>query len=375
MKLRKPKRIETGSIKRVLFLNPFGIGDVLFTTPLVRTLREFYPNNYIGFICNRRTQYLVENNPHVDEVFVFEKDEYRVLWKSSKIKFLGEFSGLLKAINKRKFDICFDLSMNMKYGFFLKMLKIPVRLGYDFKNRGRFLTHRIKIDGYHDKSVIEYYLDLARYMGIEPKSAFMDLYLNEKDMEWADSFQRENFSPKEKFVCLSPAGGESWGSNYVLKHWYPEKFSELVCRIRDELDAKVIFLSSPRERRIISQVKFLIEKKDGVIDLSGRTSLGQCAAIIKKCSVLVSNDGGPIHIAKSLGVPTVSIFGPVDDKVYGPYPLSDRDKVVKEDISCRPCYRNFRLPECRNNRKCLSGIGVDKVFDAVKSLMADTNSN
>jgi ADP-heptose:LPS heptosyltransferase len=73
-------------------------------------------------------------------------------------------------------------------------------------------------------------------------------------------------------------------------------------------------------------------------------------------------------MAVALGIKTVSIFGPVDERVYGPYPPSQDHIVVKKDISCRPCYRNFRMPECERNRDCIRAVGIEDVFEAARRL-------
>ena len=109
--------------------------------------------------------------------------------------------------------------------------------------------------------------------------------------------------------------------------------------------------------------------KNAPIDLTGKTSLEEFVGILSNLDVLVANDGGPLHTAIALGVKTVSIFGPVDDLVYGPYPKDENQIVIKEDLSCRPCYNNFRLKDCLNNRKCIDGITVAEVFLAVKKLI------
>jgi ADP-heptose:LPS heptosyltransferase len=76
-----------------------------------------------------------------------------------------------------------------------------------------------------------------------------------------------------------------------------------------------------------------------------------------------------MHIAVGLKLKTVTIMGPVDEKVYGPYPPTGNNIILTRATGCRPCYRNFRLPLCVNNRKCLSEIGVDEVMDAVRRLL------
>ncbi len=364
------EKIQLEKIKRILIVNPFGIGDVLFTTPLIRNLRHYFPKNYIAFLCNKRTQYILENNPYIDEVFVLEKDEFRDLWKKSKIKFVKDFLLFLRNLKKRNFDLCIDLSLNSQYGFFFKMLKIPYRVGFNFKNRGRFLTHPISINGYENKHVVEFYLDVMRNLGLEPLDYHLESFLKDEDKEWAENFAKSaNFEDKI-IIGICPGGGESWGKNRFMKYWAPEKFSELIDRITSEFkESMIILFSSKSERKQILQILNLVNKEK-VIDLSGRTSIGEFFSLMSKLNLLITNDAGPLHVAVALNVPTVSIFGPVDEKTYGPYSChSVPHLVIKKDFPCRPCYRRFKVSLCEYNKKCLNSIEVEEVFEAVKKII------
>jgi ADP-heptose:LPS heptosyltransferase len=114
------------------------------------------------------------------------------------------------------------------------------------------------------------------------------------------------------------------------------------------------------------------------VDLSGQTSLRQFVGLVARCDLVVSNDGGPLHIAASQDVPTVSIFGPVDPHVYGPYPGDPtRHKVIRMDgLPCRPCYHRFKLPPCPYERACLTTISSEEVIEACTMVLeaADTRA-
>ena len=146
--------------KNILIINPFGIGDVLFSTPLVSAVKAEYPGGYIAYICNLKTKDILTTNPAIDEVFVFERDEYRDLWKRAKLAAIKKFFNFWGEIRKRKFDMVFDLSLGKEYAFFCWWAGIKDRRGFDYKNRGRFLNYKIPFDGFNDKPIAEYYLDL-----------------------------------------------------------------------------------------------------------------------------------------------------------------------------------------------------------------------
>jgi ADP-heptose:LPS heptosyltransferase len=113
--------------------------------------------------------------------------------------------------------------------------------------------------------------------------------------------------------------------------------------------------------------------KNKIINLVGKTNSEELAAIMSLMSLVITNDGGPLHMAVALGVKTVSVFGPVDDLVYGPYPPSGKHIVVKRDIDCRPCYKNFRFNGCSHNRNCIDEISTEEVFRAASRLIKNEN--
>ena len=172
----------------------------------------------------------------------------------------------------------------------------------------------------------------------------------------------------DTLVGIAAGAGASWGKDAGLKHWPAVKFARLADYIHAELGATVVLLGSENERPIADVITQMAQHKP--VDLVGRTSLEELAAVMSYLRLLVTNDGGPLHLAAALKVKTVSIFGPVDSVVYGPYPSSPDHIVIKNDIPCRPCYQNFRLPLCKQERECISGIEISVVFEAVRRLMS-----
>lgn len=388
-------------MNRILIINPFGIGDVLFTTPLISALRRTWPKSFLGFLCNARTFELLSTNPHLDRVFVFEKDEYRALWRKSMTGFTKRLISFLKEIRKQNFDLAVDLSLGHQYSLGLMLLGLPRRLGYNFKGRGRFLTDKIDIDGYGDKHIVEYYMDLleileeietphpnpfpsripggsalffqpAHHRGVlsgkkEETRGGLEVFLNEGERIWADKFLLENgISEENSVVGIIPGAGASWGLDASYKHWPPEGFAEVGDGLIENFGAKVIVFGDHKELEICGRVFDLMSHKP--IMACGKTSLRQFAALLERCRLVICNDGGPLHLAVAMGAKTVSIFGPVDERVYGPYPNSPNHIVVKADVECRPCYTKFRVPQCKD-RRCLKKVSSSQVLETAKFLI------
>ncbi|MCP4653338.1 MAG: glycosyltransferase family 9 protein [Candidatus Omnitrophica bacterium] len=355
-------------MKKVLIFNPFGIGDVLFSTPLIRNLKDKFPNVSITYICNRRVYPLMKSHDLLDNVLVFEKDEWRDVAKKSKAGLLSKFFSFRNQIRRGRFDVMFDLSLNSKYGLFFKYCKIKKRIGFNYKNRGRFLTHKLDLpDGYCDKHVANHVLDLLRFIDVEACDYKFDLFLPDDAISRCEGVLEKYFLDKDQFlIAVCPGSGDSWEGTAYYKRWAKGNFIDLCQRIHDELGAKVILFGSNAETEICEIVYNAMKVKP--LNLCGRVSLDEFCGIVSFCRMVITNDGGPLHIAQALGKGGVAFFGPVDEKVYGIYPPNDNYRILKNDVECRPCYKKFRFTGCDYHKQCLD-IEVDRAFEAVKELL------
>ncbi|MFH0790740.1 MAG: glycosyltransferase family 9 protein [Candidatus Omnitrophota bacterium] len=376
------------NVTKILIINPFGIGDVLFTTPVIKAIKTACPETSISYWCNQRVHGLFKNNPCIDTIFALSRGDIKRISQKSRLEGIKKFLNLLYQIKKERFDLAIDFSLDYRCGLISKLLGIKKRIGFNYKKRGLFLTHRLDIDGYSGKHVVEYYLDLLKFLPLAPKNKNLDLFISEDDKRYAqDTLNDAVISKDDLIIGIAAGAGASWGIDARLKHWPAENFAKLADKITRVLGGKVILLGDASEQTIASQIinSMVIDNgppagetnktnkiNNKLINLTGKTDLGQLTAIISGLRLLITNDGGPLHIAAAVGTKTVSIFGPVDERVYGPYPLNPRQNVViKTDIACRPCYQKFRMPACMKNRECINSISVEQVFEAVKKLLPE----
>lgn len=354
---------------KFLIINPFGIGDVLFTTPIIRAIKENRADSIIGYWCNERVAPVLRNNPHVDIIFALSRGDIKKLYQESLCKGIFGFWGLLRHIRKEKFGVALDFSLDHRYSLITKFLGIKKRIGFNYKNRGRFLTDKVDIDGYSDKHVVEYYLDLLKILGIIAKTRSLELAVSETGrLKVRNIFDSHGIKDKDLIIGIAAGAGASWGQDASLKHWPAEKFAQLADKIIANFGAKIIIIGDESERSIAATIINAMHNK--AINLAGAITLEELGAVIDNFNILLANDGGPLHMAAALGKKTVSFFGPVDPKVYGPYPPDEKRHIVlRKNMECSPCYVRFHLSGCKRNKECLETIDVDSALDAVAKLL------
>ncbi len=355
-------------MNKILFINPFGIGDVLFTTGVIKAIKESLADSSIGYWCNERVQEIFRNNPRVDKVFSLSRGDLKKIYRQSKIDGVLKSIDLLLKIRKEKYDAVIDFSLDYRYGLTAAMLGIRKRVGFNYKNRGRFLTDRIDIDGYSGKHVADYYLGLLDFFDIKPITKGLEVFASENDkIKSRIILDQAGIKESDTLIAMAPGAGASWGENAALKHWPPLKYAQLADIIMGAFDSRVLILGDISEKPLADVIVSAMKHK--AVDLTGKLNLGELIAVLNYIRLLVTNDGGPLHIAAASGVRTVSIFGPVDDAVYGPYPAGPAHIVLKSQLTCRPCYNKFKMDVCERDKECLTSITVEEVFKAVKKLL------
>lgn len=355
-------------MKKILIANIFGIGDVLFTTPLISNLKKHFKELEVGYLCNARTKDVLEYNPDIEKIFVYEKDYFLELQKESRLKSVKEMLGLINAIRKEKYDAVFDFTLSRKFGFIFLMCGIGKRIGFDYKKRGIFLTGKLPLAGFEEKHVVEHYLDLLALVGSSAEEKDMSLAPGEDVLGWADEYLAANGINRGKLVAVVPGGGASWGGDAFRKRWPPEGFAHVADSLKEK-GYDVALLGDSSEKDLCMRVSDMMERSPSLIEAG--LDLKKYIALLSRCNLVVCNDGGPLHLAVALGSRTVSVFGPVDEYVYGPYPKTDNHRVLTAlELPCRPCYSRFKFAGCDKDMECLAGLTPEIVERSCLELLA-----
>ena len=350
--------------EKILVVNPYGIGDLLFATPLLSAIKKNNPSSELHVLIGSRTKEILSHNKDVDNIVVDDRD----FWRGQKN---GGLRRLLhvRRLRRYKYDTFINLSLDTQYNFFATYLwHIPRRIGFDFKRRGKFLTQKISLPhGFYKKHVARYYLEiLAQWKEgvVLPSVSSYSFKLSNNEFQTDISHFFKN--TPSKVVTVFPGGGASWGDRAHWKLWPVEKFAKLADMIVQNVGADIVIMGDEAEKKLCESV--VASMKEKAVSCAGKvTSLSELGMCMKKAVVVVCNDSGIFHMSLAQEVPTLGIFGPVDESVYGAPSRTPYATCVVSDVSCRPCYYKFNVPSC-SAPACLTELSVDKVYLSFKRL-------
>jgi len=338
--------------RRILIVRTDRIGDVILSTPVINALRQSYPHAYIAMMVSPVAREIVEGNPHLDEVIIYDKENKHKSWRRS-----FKFSQNLK---KKKFDLAIILHPTNRVHLLSFLAGISRRIGYDRK-LGFLLTDRVKHTKQRgEKHELEYNLDLIRYLGIELAGREPFMPIRQESEQWAERLFRERGIDKSsKIIAIHP------GASCPSKIWPGDRFAAVADNLVDKYAAQVLFVSGPKDTVLVDKVISHMRRR--AINLAGNSSLSQLASLLKRCDLFISNDSGPVHIASALGVPVISIFGRKQDglspKRWGPLGLKDR--FLHKETGCLECLAH----NCVKDFACLKAITVDDVLKVADEII------
>ncbi|MBN2097714.1 MAG: lipopolysaccharide heptosyltransferase II [Candidatus Omnitrophica bacterium] len=339
-------------MKRILIVNVNWRGDVLFSTPFLRAIRENFPEAFIATLVVPRCVPILENNPDLNEIIVFdERGKQRGLWGKMK---------LIRLLRTKNFDLAFILHRSLTRTLICWLAGIPERVGYYTKKRSLFLTKNIfaQAEPVHK---VDYFLKIAQDYGVPVKNRDYQFLISQDNRDYADKLLQEQGVKKGDFLVVLNPGG-----NWDLKRWPKENFALLGDSLVEKYQARVLITGAAKDIKLAEEIAALM--KNQPLLLCGKTTLGELAALMAKVNLVVANDSGPMHIALSQGAKVIALFGPTAPKITGPYGRGNYT-VIQKDVGCAvPCYEL----NCTDQR-CMKAISVQEVLQAIAKMRQDEN--
>jgi lipopolysaccharide heptosyltransferase II len=339
---KKEISLVKGQPPRFLVVSTTGLGDTLWGTPALRALREKHPRAYIAVLTSSIGHEILRHNPHADQIFVLKNSSFislLTLYFSLKRKKIHTVL-IFHTSQRLVLPLCFLIGARTLIG------TKGINKGLDF-----ILTHGLENTPVHE---IARRLEIIGQVGAQARNPLLELYLSDEDKHSAEKFLQEHGIPD-----YIPIVGLQPGAKDKFKQWPPESFIDIGNRLKDHLGCQIVVTGSASEKNLVEKIA---RKIPGSIALHGELSLCAAAALIKKMSLMISNDTGPMHIAFAMQTPTIALFAPTDPKRCGPY-FASRTKVIEKQTTCAPCLRK----KCQDPF-CLLQIGTQEVYDEALKL-------
>jgi len=286
-------------------------------------------------------------SPLVDEVIPYTPPSG---WRGlpARWKLAGE-------LRKRRFDVAVLLQNAEEAAVIAMLARIPVRIGYNRASRGRWLTHPIPLPraGEIPDHQRYSYLELLRRSGlIDALPEVAEVKLTRLSLSGAPEKQLQG-------IWLGIAPGSA---NGAAKRWLPERFAEAAAIAAKVAGAEAAIFGSAAERDLCERVAGLIRAKGiRAVNFAGETTIAEFVAMAASCAAFLTNDSGAMHVAGTLGVPTVAVFGPTD-----PHATGAAVKILREPVDCSPCL----LHECPIDHRCMTAVSADRAAAGLVELLA-----
>lgn len=338
--------------KRILVTRLRFIGDVVLTTPVIRALRKAYPQADIYYLAEPVPVSILANDP--DLTGIIPLIDTTELTGSLSSRWL-EIIRFYRELRSYKFDLVIDLFSNPRSAGLTFLSGATYRVGYDVRVRGAL--YNIKIKRGDSIRVTDAYLDAIRTLGIPVDDDRPRLTVSRDDQEWATALLNDYFDADAKLII-----GINPGGSWPAKRWGAGAFADLIEILQERFVARIIMIEGPGQNKITEAVTQLL---NAPVDVLAPDTLPHLAAVINQCSLFISNDSGPMHIAAAVGVSTIGLFGPSRPDIWFPY--SRTDGHVSHDPGIQDCCGK---DICERDSPCINMISVDEVVKSAEELLA-----
>ena len=337
--------------KNIIVRMPNWLGDIVMATPILKALRNFFPDSKITLMCQHPSSAILQEDPNVDEIFSFKRSKPIFFRRDTTCSITDKLK-----IGNYDLGILLTNSFSSAWWFFQGNVK--ERIGYKNFPRDFLLTKSMKKPSKHALyHQVDEYADLLRLINVSFGKLEPKLYL--KDEEVIEAKQKLfllgiNFDKKIIGVCA----GASYGT---AKRWPKEYFIELLKMFSSEFNPpQFIFLGDASTSSYIDEI--CVNYPMIAWNLSGKTTLRELMSFISLSDLFLTNDSGPMHMAAALDKKVLALFGSTSKERTGPY---RKGKVLYEKVFCSPCYRRT----CPLDFRCMKQLTPEKVFHEIQVML------
>ena len=326
--------------ERIVIRMPNWLGDAVMATPILKDVRSFYQNAHITVICHEAIGDLLAHSPYVDTFLLFSQ---------KKRKERKEIKRIIETLRAGLFDLGILLtnSFSSAWWFFRGTIRFSIGYARHYRSPLLHIAAEPSVKEERQHQVITY-KELLVPLGIQISNSVPELFLNNEEKEAAKVFVKET---TRSLIGINP--GAAYGT---AKCWPRERFEALTKRLVDN-GHTVIFFGDNQTQPLVDAICSHFPER--VINTAGKTNLRQLIALIDACSLFVTNDSGPMHIAAALKKPLIALFGSTSDVKTGPYGAASG--VIHKRVACSPCYKRV----CPIDFRCMKQIEPEEVYEKI----------
>ncbi|HEY7648175.1 MAG TPA: lipopolysaccharide heptosyltransferase I [Methylomirabilota bacterium] len=301
----------------ILIVKLSSLGDVVHALPVAATLRARQPGARIAWAVERREAAVLAGHPAIDEIIVADTRDWRGLGRLATAA--RGMRRLASRLAGARFDVVIDLQGLLKSGVLVALTRAPQRVGFaarDLREPLSALFTNRRVARPAGRHVVEQYLALLEPLAVGPPVLEFRLPSDPAAEAGADAFfAGAGLKPRDRVVVLNPGAGRP------DKRWPTDRFATLARRLGDESVARAVVVWGPGEE---AAARAITEGAGGRAAMAPPTDLLQLIALLRRASVVVAGDTGPLHLAAALGRPCVGIYGPTAAWRNGPYGAGHR---------------------------------------------------
>ena len=343
---------------KILILKPSSLGDIIQALPVLRLLKLHFRNAEIFWWVDSRFASLLEGDPDLAGIVLFKRERW-----TSPLRWPEMFRSV-QWMRTQHFDWVIDLQGLLRSGIFAWLARGKLLIGLDNPREGgregASMLYDVAVGASHESHAVGRYLSVLPSLSVPTHMKFQ--WLPERSavaasvgIKWpqlAINPQSAIRNPQLRWIAIQPA------ARWPTKCWPAQNFAGFVRLFAEKFpDARFAVMGGASDKplgEIISRAA-----PERVLNLCGETTLPEMIEWLRLCSLMVTNDTGPMHAAAALGIPVVALFGPTDPRNTGPY--GQLENVLRVDLPCSPCLKSY----CRwkNPMECLTAISPEMVFE------------
>jgi heptosyltransferase-2 len=331
------------------------VGDAILCIPALAALRARWPDAEIAVLARPWVADLYRDQSLVDRLIPFDH--------RGRHAGISGVERLARELRHQRFDSAVLFQNAFEAAWIAWRARIPERIGYARDARGPLLTKSIPvpIPGEIPAHEANYYLELLRRAGwipALPELPPVRLRVAADALERAEKLLRASGCPPDSLRVAFGAGA-AYGT---AKCWPANRYADLARRLVADYGARVLLFGAASEASVAAEVE--LGAGDGVINLIGRSAIGDLPALLSRCHLFIGNDSGAMHVAAAVGLPVVAVFGPTDP--HGTRPLAAQLSIVQRKVACSPCF----LRHCPIDHRCMKFVDLEMVLDAARGWLA-----